>query len=495
MPITAAQLQVVVGSDISGATKGLDRVNKAIGSTGGFFAHAASTALGFAAATTGLDALGGVGDLVQGALGVGLASQLEETTAQFTALTGSGDQAASILADVRKEADSTPFSFLQLADAAKSLLPAAKQSGTALFDLIHPAEILASLNPAQGLGGAGVALREAMGGDWTSLAERFDLPRQRINALRTQGVPALQIISTVLGEAGASMSLVAARAQTTAGRLNTFQDLIAGIELQAGKPILAALGGELDRFSGIITTSQPGLDSLATTIGTKLGDGLHRAGEELGILIVTAQNFQKDNGLSPLDSAFASIEQRTGEVFGPTAQGDVHKLFDTIKTDGQWVIDNGPLMFGEMGRDLHIAVTWADNLTRALNDINAAGTKVRETIATILGVRGQPTIAERVATGGGIGLGAPGGPGAAVTGEAVNIPGVPGNLFPGGPIFAGPGAPTSNVTVNVTGNNIDSQVDVDNLTLQIAEAVAAGQRRSSNNVPGFLLGSSMPEGS
>jgi hypothetical protein len=60
------------------------------------------------------------------------------------------------------------------------------------------------------------------------------------------------------------------------------------------------------------------------------------------------------------------------------------------------------------------------------------------------------------------------------------IPGIPGNLFPGGPIFAGPGAPATNVTVNVTGNNIDNQVDLDAMAQQVAAAVADGQRSAAN---------------
>jgi hypothetical protein len=487
VPTTVAALEVAVGADISGADKGLSTLNKRLGTLPGFFGNAASSALGFGAATIGLNALGGVGDLVHEALGVGLASDLEGLTAQFAAFTGSGDQASSILASVRKEADLTPFGFQELASAAATLLPAAKQSGTALFDLIHPAEILAALNPEQGLTGAAFALREALSGDFVSIVDRFNLPRDRINTLRKEGVPALQAISMALAEMGADMNLVTLRAQTTAGRLSTFQDQLSSIEIQAGKPILAALGGELDRFSGIITSGQGGLEGFATSLGTTIAGGIHTAGQELGTFLVTMQNISAEHGVDTLTAAFITLENRIGEVFGAQAQTDTHKFLTDLRTDSQWFIDNTPRMFADVGAGIHNVIDAADRLTRLLNTIESAGPAARAALAKLFGVEGQPTIANRVATGEGSGLGSPGGPGSVVSGEAVNAPGIPGNLFPGGPIFAGPGAPATNVTVNVTGNNIDNQVDVDAMAQQLAAAVADGQRSAANAPPNTLV--------
>jgi hypothetical protein len=486
LPTTIAALEVAVGADISGADKGLSTLNKRLGTLPGFFGHAASSAVGFGAATLGLNALGGVGDLVHEALGIGLASDLEGLTAQFTAFTGSGDQASKILADVRKEADATPFGFQELATAAGTLLPAAKQSGTALFDLIHPAEILAALNPEQGLTGAAFALREALSGDFVSIVDRFNLPRDRINALRKEGVPAIQAINTVMKEMGADMNLVTLRSQTTAGRLSTFQDQIASIEIQAGKPILAALGGELDRFSGIVTSGQGGLEGFATSLGTTIAAGIHTAGQELGTFLVTMQNISKEHNLSTLDAALVALELRIGEVFGPTAQGDVHTFLTDLRTDSQWFIDNSPKMFADVGGGIHNVIDAADKLTRLLNTIESAGPAVRSALAKLFGVEGQPTIGQRVATGQGIGfttIATPGGP----TPE-MNIPGVPGNLFPGGPIFAGTGV-GGPITVNVQTGPIDNQIDVDQVAQQIAGAVAAAQARTANAAP-----ASMPEG-
>jgi hypothetical protein len=549
VPTTVAALQVAVGADISGAEKGLSTLNKRLGTLPGFFGNAASSALGFGAATLGLNALGGVGDLVHEALGIGLASDLEGLTAQFTAFTGSGEQAQSILAQVRKEADITPFGFQELAQAAGALLPAAKQSGTALFDLIRPAEILAALNPQQGLSGASFALREALSGDWQSLTDRFNISREalarfkgeaadpkqlreagdrvtdlqahldKLNATpagRTKvarlgheqevakatrelaqaqgdlaklqgstGLPALEAINAVLKEQGADMNLVALQSQTTAGRLSTFQDQISSIELQAGKPILAALGAELDRFSGIITIGQGGLEGFATSLGTKIADGIHAAGQELGTFLVTMQNISNEHGISTLDAAFVALELRIGEVFGPTAQADTHKFMADLRTDSQWFIDNTPRMFADVGAGIHNVIDAADRLTRLLNAINSAGPAARAALAKLFGVEGQPTIGQQIAGGGFTAIATPGGP----TPE-MNIPGVPGNLFPGGPIFAGPPPGDTTNIVNFNGPvNASTPEDREALAQDIAAQWAAAQARTANAAP-----AGMPEG-
>jgi hypothetical protein len=126
-------------------------------------------------------------------------------------------------------------------------------------------------------------------------------------------------------------------------------------------------------------------------------------------------------------------------------------------------------MFSDVGSGIHDIIDAADKLTRLLNTINNAGPAANATLTKLFG--GLTAVAT------------PGGQ----TPEP-NIPGIPGNLFPGGPIFAGPGAPATNVTVNVTGNNIDNQVDVDAMAQQLAAAVADGQRSAANAPPNTLVG-------
>jgi hypothetical protein len=326
---TIAALEVQVGADISGALGGLTKVNRAISGATGFLSGAAATALGFGTAMAAGAAASALGS--SDLLGVGLASELENVQAQLTAFTGSGSEAAAILGQIRAEADKTPFAFKEMADATATLLPSAKQAGVGLMDLVKQAEVLAALHPDQGLGGAAFALREALGGDFQSVIERFDLPRQRLNELRAQGVPALQAISTALREMGVDERLVSNLSQTFSGRVSTFQDTLAGIRVEVGKPILAALGGELDRFSGLLNANLPLLQALATTLGTWVANAITTAGQALATFLVMVQNISASSGLGLLQSGFIALEIIIGEVFGPQAQGLFHGFLAALQ--------------------------------------------------------------------------------------------------------------------------------------------------------------------
>src|SRR5687768_14169243 len=241
MGITAAELSVIVGADISGAQSGLRKVNSLVGNTGGFFKTAAASAVGLSAATLAMAAAASGPQAIADALGVGLAIELENAEAALNAFTKDAGVTAGILAELRREADQTPFGFRELATAATQLLPAAKASGNELFELIKVAEVLSALNPAEGLAGAAFSLREAVSGDFVSVIDRFNLSRSTINRLKAEGVPALQAISQALAEMGADQDLVARQSQTFTGRLSTFSDAIDSIRIEAGKPILASL--------------------------------------------------------------------------------------------------------------------------------------------------------------------------------------------------------------------------------------------------------------
>jgi hypothetical protein len=156
--VEAARLQVVVEAD----TKKLDAGMRAAESRVKGFAGGLSGALGgiASAAAAPIKALGAIGlagmgisavtsaaSSLSGVLGIGLNSSMENIRAQLTAMTKDGAQSAKILADIRAEADKTPFAFEEMARATAGLLPAAKQSGVALMDLVKQAEILAASNP------------------------------------------------------------------------------------------------------------------------------------------------------------------------------------------------------------------------------------------------------------------------------------------------------------------------------------------------------------
>lgn len=202
------------------------------------------------------------GVAVAGFLGSGLQmnAAVETATAQLNAFTGSAAETASILEWVRKESALTPFSFQDMATAAAALQPATRTANASLEELIKTAEILAASNPAEGLEGASFALREALSGDYTSLAERFNISRNSINRFKDEGLEGLDLVNAAMQELGLSADLVAAMAATTQGRWSTFQDTLQNLAATATQPIFDAMGEGLAYL-------QPLLDENAAAIG------------------------------------------------------------------------------------------------------------------------------------------------------------------------------------------------------------------------------------
>jgi hypothetical protein len=198
-------------------------------------------------------------------------NSLEQATAKINAFTKDGVVTAGILDMIRERAAKTPFAFGEMANAVAGLMPAAKASGKPLEDLIGIAEVLAASNPAEGLEGAAFALREAVSGDFTSVIERFNLPRQMINDLKAQGVPALEAVQKAMLSMGFDASLVANMAQTMSGRWSTLKDTLTGLAASATKPLFDKMSAGLGRLQGVIDANMPAIQALADAIGVRLG--------------------------------------------------------------------------------------------------------------------------------------------------------------------------------------------------------------------------------
>ncbi len=232
----------------------------------------AGLAGGFLAASVGATALvGGIGAAAVG--GLQLNSSMEMVSAQLEAFTKDGAKAQAILEGIRTEAATTPFEFEEMARATASLLPAAKQSGAELMDLVRMSEILAASNPAQGLEGAAFALKEALSGDFVSLVSRFNLPRQTLNRLKEEGVPAMEAVTMALNEMGLDMDLVANLSQTASGRWSTLKDSLATLQGQATLPLFEAMKTSMIGLQSAIDANLPALQEMADVIGGYLVQG------------------------------------------------------------------------------------------------------------------------------------------------------------------------------------------------------------------------------
>lgn len=286
MAAQVSRLQVIVDAETAGAESGLRRVASAIqglvglgGRVGGALAapfQGLADVLGkIGLASMGVQALvGSVQGLGQTLLGTNI--EFENTKAALTAFTGSGEEAAKLLAVIREEAAKTPFAFKDMAQAVTMLVPASKAAGMDIMELVKRAELLAALNPAEGLTGAAFALREALSGDFVSLVERFNLPRQYINQLKEEGVPAIEIVDRVLKQMGVSTDLVSNLAQTASGRWSTFVDTLQMLKATAMEAFFQKLSGAFGGFVEWLSANQPRLEAFAAAFGEKLAGAFER---------------------------------------------------------------------------------------------------------------------------------------------------------------------------------------------------------------------------
>lgn len=282
-----------IASASNTAARQVRSVGDAANSSRGFLSNMLSTAAGFGVAQVGIGLAGGAFNLLKDSI-VGLNSPLENVEAQLFAFTKDGGKAKEILAQIRAEADQTPFAFQEMAKATAGLMSSAKQAAVPLMDLVRDAEVLAASNPEQGLQGAAFALREAVSGDFTSVIERFNLPRSYINKLKDEGVPALEIVRRTMKEVGYDMDLVSNLSKTASGRWSTFMDTIDGVRSKLTQPLFEKVKEGLEWMQGIFDENKETIAEWTNILGSKLGQAVTDAANGIGQFVEAAKPLVAD---------------------------------------------------------------------------------------------------------------------------------------------------------------------------------------------------------
>jgi hypothetical protein len=275
--------------DLSGLQRGMKDAEGQAEASGSRIGSILSGALKAGLVGAGVAVAAGLGTAITA--GLQFNNSMEIVTAQLNAFTKDGAKTAEILEMIKARAAATPFAFEEMAKAASSLLPASKASGKGLEELIGLAEILAASNPAEGLEGASFALKEALSGDFTSIIERFNLPRQRLKELREQGVPDLEAVKTAMAELGLDTSLVTNLANTASGRWSTFLDTLTNVAATATAPIFDAFSSSLAGVNDWLTANTPMLEAFGATLASGVGGAIQTVAGVIGGAIGTFQVF------------------------------------------------------------------------------------------------------------------------------------------------------------------------------------------------------------
>lgn len=304
----SVKAHITLDADTSGAKEAegaVDRFGKTVGSV-----SAKTVAAGQIMAEVFVAATEKIGQGLSGIVSAGFSfnSSVEQAQVKLMAFTKSQEKTAEVLSWVKDESMKTQFNFTDMADAAATLTPVANQTGKSIYELVKQAEVLGALNPAEGLKGAAFSIREAFSSDWVSLVERFNLPRNAINDLKAQGVPAMDIIAKTLKGMGVDYGLVSAQGQTVSARFETLKDKLTQLAGAASKPIFDRVSVELAKLSGVDLTEWG--DKAADGIKNMM-DWLERGGESVMKIYRAVADY-----LDPkLMALWDTIERRLGPSF------------------------------------------------------------------------------------------------------------------------------------------------------------------------------------
>jgi hypothetical protein len=265
---------------------------------------------------------------------------------QLRGMLGSQDAANQALAVARAEADKGRGTYQELAAAMAGLSSVAKTAGMSLQSVTEIAEILAAVNPAEGLAGATFALREAASGDMTSIIERFNLSRTTINKLRAEGVPAIEAVRRAMVEMGYDTKFLTEVNGSAAKQSELLKGRLTELAAIGGEPIFEVLNKSAAKLLSLL--EQPGsknfVTDLAATIETFLaGNLLNSLGTTVAQVwylaadafndFLKAVSFDKLNIDEPLRKMFENISNFDAAVKADTGSKFAEVVANNLSGD------------------------------------------------------------------------------------------------------------------------------------------------------------------
>ena len=277
---TAAELQILITAQDSASQQlrqigtEVARLSQQVSSAGaGIGAGPAATISGVADALRILEGVGRSVGAVMGAIGdqiregFGSNIELERATVAFERYTGSAQEAAAIIGDLRREAAASPFNDQEVIAAGRALISFAQGSREQLLGLVRVAEQLAVLDPTQGIVGGVRALQEALGGSFTSLFERFEIPLTLIQRWRDEGVSNLEVVKRALDFRGIDAGAIEAYGRSFEGLASTLQSFGQELRQLATAGLFRDVGQALAHLVNLVTQYGDQLRTAAAAVG------------------------------------------------------------------------------------------------------------------------------------------------------------------------------------------------------------------------------------
>jgi hypothetical protein len=193
------------------------------------------------------------------------AQALEDVQATVKAVVGDVATYNEIVAAAREQQRRFGTSLADSIAQLGGLAQAARSSGVSVQALADVAQRLLLIDPSAQFEDAAIALREALSGDMTSLAERFELPRSALRSLADEGMSGaekLALLDQLLTEMGATTEALDARTQIAAQSYREFGAALEGFQLAAGSALSRGFAPLIDGLTWVTEQATVGLRAI-----------------------------------------------------------------------------------------------------------------------------------------------------------------------------------------------------------------------------------------
>ncbi|MBA3875568.1 MAG: hypothetical protein C0498_01305 [Anaerolinea sp.] len=336
--------------------------------TGGVLKTALGTAIGFGAATLGLNAMGDAVGFLKGAF-IDFNSRLEQAQIGFTTLLGSSSKATAFIAEMKDFAARTPFEFPGLQDAAQRMLAMGFSSEEVLPKLTAVGDAVAAL------GGSGETLNRvtyALG----QMKTAGRVNAQDMMQLTNAGIPAWQMLADAIGASVAQTRKLAEQGLIPADQ--AIAAITTGMEQRFG----GMMAKQSRTFQGAMSTVKDSLNNALATAFKPFFEEISKGVDGLGQALSSSE-FQA--GAARIGSSVAGIARQ----FGSLVRAVVPTLADVARslgaTLGPALARNAALIGGFVGKLVGIGVAFARDVAPAIGAVAATLADLGASIVKTLG--------------------------------------------------------------------------------------------------------------
>lgn len=205
------------------------------------------------------------------------AMDMEQTQLALDALVGDADKSAKLFDMLNQKGASSVFSESDFLTGGKALLPLTKDLGD-IEKGMNVMERLAMSNMEQGMEGATFSMREYLSGDYTSIVERFNLPRSMVKK-SLEGADTIQERMEALDKLLQGMGFTddyVAKVNTSTGAV--VDNIVSNVKMKftkAMKGVLDNLKDPLLKFQAWIESGA--LDKVFSKLGSIMTKGVEGA--------------------------------------------------------------------------------------------------------------------------------------------------------------------------------------------------------------------------